>query len=97
MKTKILVLMCGLLFISSYLFAGDGDLIVNGNVGIGTTYPTAKLDVDGGARINSNGGIQLLLSSTATTGQYVQIAYSKGGTWKWMMGTDGASDAWTML
>ena len=35
----------GLLFIASNLYAASGDLIVNGNVGIGTTSPVEKLDV----------------------------------------------------
>ncbi len=37
----------GMLFIGTNLYAANGDLIVNGNVGIGTTNPQAKLDVGG--------------------------------------------------
>lgn len=47
MKKRILLLVVGCLFIGINLFAADGDLIVNGNVGIGTTTPTQKLDVSG--------------------------------------------------
>jgi len=42
MKAVLLVLMFGVLFIGANLYAADGDLIVNGNVGIGTS-PWQKL------------------------------------------------------
>lgn len=44
MKKTVLILMLGVVIIASNLFAADGDLIVEGNVGIGTTTPVAKLD-----------------------------------------------------
>jgi hypothetical protein len=47
MKKRILVLVIGFLLIGINGFAADGDLIVNGNVGIGTTSPAYKLDVQG--------------------------------------------------
>lgn len=43
---KVLVLMAGLLLIGANLYAGNGDLIVNGKVGIGTTIPGFKLTTD---------------------------------------------------
>jgi hypothetical protein len=49
MKKKVLGLIVGFLFIGINGFAADGDLIVNGNLGIGTTNPGAKLDVQGGS------------------------------------------------
>ncbi len=52
MKKKNLALvslMVGFLLVAINLFAADGDLIVNGNVGIGTTTPGAKLDIQGGS------------------------------------------------
>ncbi|MBU3947200.1 MAG: hypothetical protein KJ826_03130 [Proteobacteria bacterium] len=43
----VLGLLLGFLLIVSNGFAADGDLIVNGKVGVGTTTPTEKLDVNG--------------------------------------------------
>jgi hypothetical protein len=53
MKTKGLVLIFGLLLIGSNVFAADGDLIVNGNVGIGTPSPSTVLQVVKNAAGNS--------------------------------------------
>lgn len=56
MKKRVLVLVVGFLFVGVSVFAADGDLIVNGNatvngnVGIGTTTPGYKLDVQGQIR-----------------------------------------------
>lgn len=47
MKNLILGLMAGLLLIGANAFAADGDLIVNGKIGIGTTDPQDRLDVYG--------------------------------------------------
>jgi hypothetical protein len=48
MKKIVLGLVAGLVLIGSNVFAADGDLIVNGKVGIGTTTsPGAKLHVAG--------------------------------------------------
>ena len=51
MKKRILVLIVGFLFIAINGLAADGDLIVNGNVGIGTTSPGAKFDVNGDIKV----------------------------------------------
>lgn len=48
MEKKILGLVIGFLLIGFNLFAADGDLIVNGNVGIGTVSPSDRLEVRGG-------------------------------------------------
>jgi len=49
MKKTTLIFMVGFLLIGSNLFAADGDLIVEGNVGIGTNTPERKLDIRGGS------------------------------------------------
>ena len=50
MKKRIIVLIVAFLFIAINGFAADGDLIVNGNVGIGTTTPSEKLEVNGNVK-----------------------------------------------
>lgn len=54
MKKVILGLLIAFTFVTSSLFAADGDLIVNGNVGVGTTTPAMKLDVNGGIRVGTS-------------------------------------------
>ncbi|QQG44290.1 MAG: hypothetical protein HYW86_05555 [Candidatus Roizmanbacteria bacterium] len=56
---------------------GAGAMIVSGNVGIGTTGPTYKLDVSGTARINSTTSTLLDLTSTQT---YAQMQFIEGST-----------------
>lgn len=46
MKMKVLILVVGLLLIGGNLYAANGDLIVNGNLGIGATTPQSRLDVE---------------------------------------------------
>lgn len=46
MKRRFAILMIGFLLAAANVFAADGDLIVNGNMGIGTTTPGAKLEVN---------------------------------------------------
>jgi hypothetical protein len=62
MKRTILALVIGFLLMGSNLFAADGDLIVNGNLGVGTT-PSYKLEVSGSYFLN-NGNQGAILSST---------------------------------
>jgi hypothetical protein len=55
MRKMVFVLMIFFLLSGANLFAADGDLIVNGNVGIGTESPTQKLDIVGGNVVIDNG------------------------------------------
>jgi hypothetical protein len=50
---KAMILMVVLLFAGSMAYAADGDLIVNGKVGVGTTTPQAKLHVAGSIKADT--------------------------------------------
>jgi hypothetical protein len=69
MKTKVLVLIVGLLLVGVNGFAADGDLIVNGKLGVGTSAgPAYKSDV----RTPESTGAQLHIAATDTdAGCYV--------------------------
>ena len=54
MKKVILVLMIVFLLIGINLYAADGDLIVEGKIGVGTTTPSEALDVNGNILIRGN-------------------------------------------
>jgi hypothetical protein len=77
MKKKVLVLIVGLLLVGVNGFAADGDLIVNGSVGIGTgaADPVSRIEVRGSGNtritesvVNGTGGQKssLLLRGTFT-------------------------------
>ena len=57
MRKTYLSLIIGVVLISTSLFAADGDLIVNGKVGIGTTSPAQNLSVTGNGYFSGNMGI----------------------------------------
>ncbi|MBI5657585.1 MAG: tail fiber domain-containing protein [Geobacter sp.] len=56
MKINLSFILAGLLMFAVTAFAGNGDLVVDGNVGIGTSTPSNKLTIDVG---NSRNGISL--------------------------------------
>ncbi len=59
MKKMILVLMFGILFAGTSLYAASGDLIVDGKIGVGTNNPQQTLDVNGNIRMEpiNRGGL----------------------------------------
>jgi hypothetical protein len=63
MKSVWIVLVVVMLMSVSNIFAADGDLIVNGNLGVGTAAPQSKLDV--------NGNISVTIDGKAFTLKYV--------------------------
>lgn len=69
MKKTVLILMLGVLFIASNLFAADGDLIVEGNVGIGTSAPSTTLDIVGNGKITATGTGLSVYASTVDSPQ----------------------------
>ena len=75
--------------------AGSGStphmsILSGGNVGIGTTDPTFKLDVSGDARINDSGAangtasqtMQVVNTTAGATSSYIYIGASSGTDWK---------------
>jgi hypothetical protein len=51
MKKITLILLPGFMLMGSQLHAGNGDLFVNGNLGVGTTSPVARLQVGGNSEL----------------------------------------------
>ena len=56
MKRTGLALAGGLLLFAANLFAADGDLIVNGNAGLGTSSPGARLQLGNFLKVFDNNG-----------------------------------------
>lgn len=97
---KLVFVMAGIMLFAGNLFAASGDLIVNGNVGVGTTTPTIKLHVvtpalgtsalftdntNSALRIvHTSGGVVKLDIDSANT-----LLISAGGTEKARLSTSG--------
>ncbi len=75
MKMKIAGLVAALLLIGVNGWAADGDLVVNGKVGVGTSSPIWKLHVSGG-HVGVDNNYSLVGKSTA--GQGVSLASVDG-------------------
>jgi hypothetical protein len=72
MRKATMLFLTGLLLTATLAYGGSGDLVVDGNLGVGTTTPGAKLDVNGdikagGKIISLNGRVQ----RDFVTGNYV--------------------------
>ena len=67
---KVLTLLAGILLAAANLYAGNGDLIVNGSLGVGTTTPSTKLHIAGSGSVVSVGnlGTEMRLENAATIG-----------------------------
>lgn len=57
-KKIIMLFIVGFIFTGYNIFAANGDLIVNGKLGVGTTGPAGKLEVQGGRSFFSAAGEQ---------------------------------------
>lgn len=91
MKKEIIVALTMLVLISAFVYASDiiakaGDFYVLGKLGIGTTNPQAKLDVNGTLTMNSNRITNLaapINGSDAATKSYVNQSIPKGVILMW--------------
>ncbi len=56
MKLRVLMvaMVLAVLFMSGNLYAANGDLIVNGNLGVGTTTPAGKAEINGNMIVGGN-------------------------------------------
>ncbi|RJQ51884.1 MAG: hypothetical protein C4526_08975 [Nitrospiraceae bacterium] len=95
MKQTVLVLIVGFLLIASNLFAADGDLIVEGNVGIGTASPSNALHVESGTALlrypagnntllvrNSGAMAQVrILTTNASGGSQIRLENADSDVW----------------
>ena len=76
MKKIVLNALASLLLAATQLYAGNGDLIVDGKLGVGTTTPTAKLDVIGDVNVSGiRLGNPLLGILGYSGGDYASVGY----------------------
>lgn len=90
---KIALLLTLLILSASQVYAGNGDLIVDGNVGIGTTNPSSKLDIHGIVKLSNFGSFS---SERSPVNSYTNLllggalVYNGNGTYTVI--TDGGSN-----
>jgi len=84
MKKTIIFAIAGVLLISAGLFAADGDLVINGNLGVGTSNPGAKLHVFppiiSGSHINRNIMLFSDLYNLGNNGQHFALTTLTNGS-----------------
>ncbi len=78
MKKRILMLMAAVLFIASNLFAANGDLIVDGNVGIKTSSPSTPVDIGTTSPVKITPEGYLEMGTPDVTGYLINIKNSNG-------------------
>ena len=66
MKTKILAVVLGVLLITVNLFAADGDLIVNGKLGVGTGSGSLSTPLKVVGSYNLDGYSQIIQASDSS-------------------------------
>ncbi len=84
MKTMRLVCILGFLLIGTTASAADGDMIVNGKLGIGTTSPASKLDVNGDVRVgNGNASCSSAIEGAVRyNATYKIMEFCNGSNWQ---------------
>jgi hypothetical protein len=80
MKKNVFLLVVVLFIYGSNALAANGDLIVNGNLGVGTATPQSKLDV--------KGNISVLIGGIGYTLQYITTSEDVYGAWNLVYSTD---------
>lgn len=68
MKKPLWIITVGILLIGTTSMAGDGDLIVNGKLGLRSTNPTGIFEILGQVNVSSNDAIPTMTSNTAPSG-----------------------------
>jgi hypothetical protein len=64
---RILILVVGLLLLGANVYAASGDLIVNGNLGVGTSTPSQKAEINGNLKVDGS----LCVGSSCTSTLHV--------------------------
>lgn len=93
MKKGLWTITLVLVFMGSNGWAGDGDLIVNGRLGLGTENPTGVFEIAGQVSVGSSDAIPTMTSNTTPSGRAsADSEYSSGGYAAWRaMDNDNSS------